>query len=38
VDADAVRSLAAEILSGGLRGAVVGPFRRTEPFVEVLGA
>jgi predicted Zn-dependent peptidase len=38
VDADAVRSLAAEILGGGLRGAVIGPFRKPEPFLEVLRA
>jgi predicted Zn-dependent peptidase len=38
VDAEGVRSLAAEILAGGLRGAVVGPFRKPEPFLEVLRA
>jgi predicted Zn-dependent peptidase len=38
VDAEAVRCLAAEVLGGGLRGAVIGPFRKLEPFLEVLGA
>jgi predicted Zn-dependent peptidase len=38
VDPDAVRSLAAEILHGGLRAAVIGPFRKPEPFLEVLRA
>ncbi len=38
VDPDAVRSLAAEILGGGLRAAVIGPFRKPEPFLEVLRA
>ncbi len=36
VDPDAVRSLAGEILAGGLRAAVIGPFRKPEPFLEVL--
>jgi predicted Zn-dependent peptidase len=36
VDPGAVRSLAAEILAGGLRGAVIGPFRNPAPFLEVL--
>jgi predicted Zn-dependent peptidase len=36
VDAGEVRALAAEILAGGLRAAVVGPFRSREPFLEVL--
>ena len=35
---DAVRSLAAEILGGGLRASVIGPFRKPEPFLEVLHA
>ena len=38
VDPDAVRLLAAEILGGGLRAAVIGPFRKPEPFLEVLRA
>jgi predicted Zn-dependent peptidase len=38
VDAEAVRSLAAEILAGGLRGAVIGPFRKPDQFLEVLRA
>ncbi len=38
VDPDAVRSLAAEILAGGLRAAVIGPFRKPEPFLEALQA
>jgi predicted Zn-dependent peptidase len=38
VDAEAVRALAAEILGGGLRGAVIGPFRKPEPFLEALRA
>ena len=38
VDPDAVRALAAEILGGGLRAAVIGPFRKPEPFLEVLRA
>jgi predicted Zn-dependent peptidase len=38
VDPESVRSLAAEILSGGLRAAVIGPFRKPEPFLEVLRA
>ena len=38
VDADAVRSLAADILGGGLRAAVIGPFRKPERFLEVLRA
>ncbi len=38
VDSEAVRSLAAEILGGGLRGAVIGPFRKPEPFLEALRA
>jgi predicted Zn-dependent peptidase len=38
VDPEAVRSLAAEILAGGLRAAVIGPFRKHEPFLEVLRA
>ena len=38
VDADAVRGLAAEILEGGLRAAVIGPFRKPEPFLEVIRA
>jgi predicted Zn-dependent peptidase len=38
VDADAVRSLAAEIVAGGLRAAIIGPFRKPEPFLEVLRA
>ncbi|GAC1577677.1 MAG: pitrilysin family protein [Candidatus Dormibacteria bacterium] len=36
VDAQAVRSLAADILGRGLRAAVIGPFRNPEPFLEVL--
>jgi predicted Zn-dependent peptidase len=38
VDPEAVRSLAAEIVAGGLRAAVIGPFRKPEPFLEVLRA
>jgi len=38
VDPDALRALAADILGGGLRAAVIGPFRRPEPFLEVLRA
>lgn len=38
VDADEVRSLAAEILAGGLRAAVIGPFRSRDPFHEALRA
>ena len=38
VDPDALRSLAAEILGGGLRAEVIGPFRQPEPFLEVLRA
>ena len=38
VDAERVRSLAAEILDGGLRAAVIGPFRKPEPFLEVLNS
>lgn len=38
VDAEALRSLAAEILDSGLRAAVIGPFRKPEPFLEVLTA
>jgi predicted Zn-dependent peptidase len=38
VDAEALRSLAADILGGGLRAAVIGPFRKPEPFLEVLRA
>jgi predicted Zn-dependent peptidase len=38
VDAGAVRSLAADILGGGLRGAVVGPFRNPSPFLDALHA
>ncbi len=38
VDPESVRALAAEILSGGLRAAVIGPFRKPEPFLEVLSA
>jgi predicted Zn-dependent peptidase len=33
-----LRELAAEILGAGLRAAVIGPFRRSEPFLEVLSA
>jgi predicted Zn-dependent peptidase len=38
VDAEALRALAAEILAAGLRAAVIGPFRKAEPFLEVLSA
>jgi predicted Zn-dependent peptidase len=38
VDAGAVRSLAAEILGGGLRAAVIGPFRKPDRFLELLRA
>ena len=38
VDPDSLRSLASEILAGGLRAAVIGPFRKPEPFLEVLRA
>ncbi len=38
VDPESVRALAAEVLSGGLRAAVIGPFRKPEPFLEVLSA
>ena len=38
VQADELRTLAAEILTGGLRAAVIGPFRKEEPFLEVLSA
>jgi predicted Zn-dependent peptidase len=38
VQAEGLRSLAAEILSAGLRAAVIGPFRNPEPFLEVLSA
>ena len=38
VEAEQVRELAAEILGSGLRAAVIGPFRKPEPFLEVLGA
>jgi predicted Zn-dependent peptidase len=38
VDPESVRSLAAEILDGGLRAAVIGPFRKPDPFLEVLRA
>jgi predicted Zn-dependent peptidase len=38
VQADELRTLAAEILAGGLRAAVIGPFRKQEPFLEVLSA
>jgi predicted Zn-dependent peptidase len=38
VDAEAIRSLAADILGGGLRAAVIGPFRKPDPFLEVLRA
>ena len=38
VDPEAVRALAADILGGGLRAAVIGPFRKPEPFLEVLRA
>ena len=38
VDAEAVRSLAADILGGGLRAAVIGPFRKPDRFLEVLRA
>ncbi len=38
VDPESVRALAAEILGGGLRAAVIGPFRKPEPFLEVLRA
>ncbi|MGH7723093.1 MAG: M16 family metallopeptidase [Candidatus Dormibacteria bacterium] len=37
VEAEAIRTLAADILSGGLRAAVIGPFRKPDPFLEVLG-
>jgi predicted Zn-dependent peptidase len=33
-----LRELAAEILDAGLRAAVIGPFRKAEPFLEVLSA
>ncbi len=36
VDPESVRSLAAEILGGGLRAAVIGPFRKPDPFLDVL--
>ncbi|HEY7927336.1 MAG TPA: pitrilysin family protein [Candidatus Dormibacteraeota bacterium] len=36
VQAEGLRALAAEILSAGLRAAVIGPFRKSEPFLEVL--
>ncbi|MEO9044044.1 MAG: pitrilysin family protein [Candidatus Dormibacter sp.] len=38
VDAEDLRTLAVDILSGGLRAAVIGPFRKEEPFLELLGA
>jgi predicted Zn-dependent peptidase len=38
VDAEQVRQLAADIVSAGLRAAVIGPFRKPDTFVEVLGA
>jgi predicted Zn-dependent peptidase len=38
VDAGRVRSLATEILDGGLRAAVIGPFRKPEPFLRALSA
>ncbi len=38
VEAEAVRELAAHVLGGGLRGAVIGPFRKQEPFLEALRA
>ncbi len=38
VDAESLRALAAEILAGGLRAAIIGPFRKHEPFLEVLRA
>jgi predicted Zn-dependent peptidase len=38
VDAEAVRSLAADILGGGLRAAVIGPFRKPDRFLQVLRA
>lgn len=38
VDPESLRSLAAEILAGGLRAAVIGPFRKPEPFLDVLRA
>ena len=38
VDAEAIRSLAADILGGGLRAAVIGPFRKPDPFLEALSA
>jgi predicted Zn-dependent peptidase len=38
VDAAQVRELAGDILGEGLRAAVIGPFRRAEPFLEVLSA
>jgi predicted Zn-dependent peptidase len=36
VDAQRLRALAAEILGGGLRAAVIGPFRKSERFLDVL--
>ena len=38
VDAEAVRRLAGDILATGLRAAVIGPFRKPEPFLELLVA
>ncbi len=38
VQPQGLRDLAAEILDGGLRAAVIGPFRRPEPFLKVLSA
>ncbi len=38
MQAEELRTLAAEILAGGLRAAVIGPFRKQEPFLEVLSA
>lgn len=38
VQPEELRELAAEILAGGLRAAVIGPFRKPEPFLAVLGA
>jgi predicted Zn-dependent peptidase len=38
VDPEAIRALATDILGGGLRAAVIGPFRKSEPFLEVLRA
>jgi predicted Zn-dependent peptidase len=36
VTADDVRRLAASLLEGGLRGAVIGPFRDAEKFMTIV--